>query len=191
MFPRWWSPPSWILPKCYIWPICHKIRDRCYFTVKFGDNRLNGSKVIAFCLFPRWCCRHLGFRGNVYLNNLSENISPMLHSHQIWWQSVERFQSYSICLISRWGLPPSWISWICYIWSSFQKVCHQCYFPVKYGDNRLNGSKVTALCQYSRWRPPPSWISWKCYIWSCFQKVLHQCYFPVNMVTICWMVQQL
>ena len=48
MFPRWWSPPSWILSKCYIWLICQKIRYRRYHPVKYGDNRLNGSKVITF-----------------------------------------------------------------------------------------------------------------------------------------------
>ena len=40
------SPPTWVLSKCYIWPICRSIPHRCYFPVKYGDNRLNGSKVI-------------------------------------------------------------------------------------------------------------------------------------------------
>jgi hypothetical protein len=35
-------------------------------------------------------------------------------------------------------------------------VRHRCYFPVKYGDNRLIGSKVIALLLFTRWRSLPS-----------------------------------
>jgi hypothetical protein len=65
------------------------------------------------------------------------------------------------------------------IWPICWKMS-RCYFPVNYGDNQLNGSKVIAFCLFSRWRLRPSCISWRFYIWSSFQKVRHRCYFPVK-----------
>ena len=95
---------------------------------------------------------------------------------QIWWLSVERFKSYRLCKFSRWWSPPSWILCKCYVWSICCEECYRRYFPVKYGDNRLNGSKLIALCSFTRWRPPPSWILSKCYIWLICQKIRYRRY---------------
>ena len=64
-------PPSWILSKCFILPICQKIRYRCYHPVKYGDNRLNGSTVLDIVNFQDGGCRHLGFRENVIFDQFA------------------------------------------------------------------------------------------------------------------------
>ena len=49
-------------------------------------------------------------------------------------------------------------------------VSHMCFFILKYGDNRINGSKVTAFHLFPIWRLPPSWIYQKCHFLNIFPK---------------------
>ena len=59
-------------------------------------------------------------------------------------------------------------------------IRHQCFFQVKYSDNRLNGSKVIALYPFTRWQSPLSRFCKQNYIRLVCRKICHRFYFPVK-----------
>ena len=231
MFPRWWSPASWILSKCYILTNLSKntLPMLLYCQIWWQSvERFKSYKTLFN--YKMASAAILDFVKILHLIKFSKSASAMVISRQVWWQSVERFKSYStlfiykmasaildfvkiLCLTTlswrmllpllsrqiwwqslngskvitlflfpKWRSPPSWILSKCYIWLICQKIRYRRYYPVKYGDNRLNGSKVNfySTFLFSRWRQPPSWISLKCYIWLNFQIVRHRWCFPVK-----------
>jgi hypothetical protein len=74
-------PPSWILSKCYILPICRKDCHRCYFLIKYGDDPLNSLKSYStLSTFKMAVAAILDYVKMLYLKNFSLNVSPMLHA---------------------------------------------------------------------------------------------------------------
>ena len=89
--------------KCYIRPICRKIRHRCYLPL----NMTISSKVLALLLFQRWRtpADAASFSFVVY-SYVSLSISYLwtLTQFQISWKFVEWVKSYSDSLKSRFWL---------------------------------------------------------------------------------------
>ena len=109
----------------------------------------------------------------------------------IGWKSFQRFNSYSFYLNSRWQPPPSWILSQSSVQPNRRVKRYRSYLAFKFGENRSNSSKVTALFTNSRWRPPPSWILWwslrRYPRWFCSAK----CTLIPNLMKIGWLVQKL
>ena len=76
----------------------------------------------------------------LYLTNFFEKVTDE-NFHQIWWQSVERFESYSTLSICRYlGFRKN------ILFDQFAEklitVTDATFLFFKYGDNRLNGSEL-------------------------------------------------
>ena len=87
---------------------------------------------------------------------------------------VQKLQCF--LLNSRWRPPPSWILSQSSIWPNRRVKRYRTYLAFKFGENRSNSSKVTALFTNSRWRPPPSWILAQVQIRSSRRAVRHWTY---------------
>jgi hypothetical protein len=114
----------------------------------------------------------LDFVKMLYLTNSSKNTLLMLLYRQIWWQSVERFKSYSTLSIFKMADENV-------IVDQFVVKYHSCYLPVQYGDNRLNGSKVIVLLSFTRWKIR-IWVGIFTHLlgkmgWSDHYQTLHAC----------------
>ena len=100
MFPRWWSPASWILSKCYILTNLSKntLPMLLYCQIWWQSverfksyNTLFNYKMASAAI--------LDFVKILYLIKFSKSASAMVLSRQVWWQSVERFKNYSTLFI--------------------------------------------------------------------------------------------
>ena len=77
---------------------------------------------------------------------------------QVWWKSVQWFQSYSAFSKFKMAVAAILDSIQPEIWLIRRVERYRTYLAFKFGKNQSNSSKVTALCIISRWRRPPSWI---------------------------------
>ena len=180
--PRWRRPPSWISSKCHVVQLSRIIRHWSFILVKYGENRLNGSKVTALFLFPRWrSTAILDFVKRPSGTIFSNNTSLKLYSRQIWWKSGFRFKSYSTFSVIQDGGRRHLGFHKNVILNNFvQRVRHRSFVHIKYGKNRLNGSKVTVLFLLPRWRSPPSWILSKCHVAKFCRIIRHWSFIFVN-----------
>ena len=130
--------------------------------------RLNSISTLS--IFKMAVAAILDFVKTIDLNNLSENTSPMLLSRKIWWQSVQRSNSYiTFCSFTRWRSPPSWILWKFYIWPIFRKKMSPMLLACKiwwqsvewfksYGKSSFFKMAVTAILNCVIWPYPSFYV---------------------------------
>jgi len=141
--------------------ICHHlliVRDMAYFAVKFGGNCSKDSKITIFFNIQDGGHSSILHPAQMsYLLPLFYGTSKGLLCCKIWWKSLERFKSYSICSIFKVAAT----NILVLVKKSnatipSDSIRIDTHVSVKFDDKRLNGSTLIASFRTSRWLTPPS-----------------------------------
>jgi len=129
MFPRWWSPASWILSKCYILTNLSKNTLPMLLYCQIWWQSVKRFKSYSTLFIYKMASAILDFVKILCLTTLSWRMLLPLLSRQIWWQSLNGSKVITLFLFPRWRPPPSWILSKCYIWLICQKYVTAATIP--------------------------------------------------------------